>query len=42
MDDKIFNSILVELRVMNDLKALELFLTGVRQEKLNKILKKRK
>jgi hypothetical protein len=29
-----------ELRLMNDLACLELYLSGVRQEKLDKIVKK--
>ena len=34
------DSIVRELKIMNDLKALDLFLTGVRQEKIDKIFKK--
>jgi len=41
MDKKFEKRLLAELVIMNDLKALELFLTGVRQEKIDKILKKR-
>jgi hypothetical protein len=37
-----FKEFFVELQIMNDLKALELFLSGVRQEKLDKIFKKRR
>lgn len=37
-----FKDFLVELQIMNDLKSLELFLSGVRQEKLDKIFKKRR
>jgi len=36
------DEIRVELAIANDLKSLELFLTGVRQERLDKIFKKRR